>query len=86
MLRHWERPCIEDHRAPELIMKTLRHPARLPKAMVKRWPDPIGATIRLKGSFNELPRLPFQVIDYAIKNGRFLKRLSRAGVRRDFTG
>ena len=74
VLRHWQRPCIEDHRAPELIMKTLRHPSQLPKAMVRRWPDPIGATIRLKGSFNDVPRLPFQVIDYAIKNGRFLKR------------
>ncbi|MDT4967192.1 MAG: hypothetical protein QOJ64_1929 [Acidobacteriota bacterium] len=76
VLRHWEQPCINDHRVPESILRTLRHPARLPRALVKRWPDPIGATIRVKGSFNELPRLPFQVMDYAMLNGRFLKRLS----------
>jgi hypothetical protein len=75
VLRNWERPCIEDHRPPELIMKTLRHPTRVPKALVVRWPDAIGATIRLKGSFNQLPRLPFQIGDYFIKNGRFLMRL-----------
>ena len=79
VLKHWERPCIVDHRPPELIMKTLRHPARVPRAMLQRWPDPIGATIRLRGSFNQLPRLPFQMGDYLLKNGRFLGRL--AGVK-----
>jgi hypothetical protein len=75
--KHWERPCIKDHRPPELIMKTLRHPARVPRALLVRWPDPIGATIRLKGSFNQLPRLPFQIGDYLVKNGKFLMRLPR---------
>jgi hypothetical protein len=75
VLKHWEHPCIIDHRPPELIMKTLRRPMRLPKAALKRWPDPIGATIRLKGSFNALPRLPFQISDYFIHSGKFLKRL-----------
>ncbi|MDT4953783.1 MAG: hypothetical protein QOJ02_1921 [Acidobacteriota bacterium] len=76
VLRHWERPCIKDHRPPELIMNTLRHhPSRVPKALLLRWPDPISATIRLKGSFNGLPRLPFQIGDYLLKNGKFLMRL-----------
>jgi hypothetical protein len=75
VLRHWERPCLEDHRPPELIMKTLRHPARVPKALLLRWPDPIGATIRVKGSFNQLPRLPFQLGAYFIHSGKFLMRL-----------
>lgn len=77
LLRHWEKPCLEDHRPPELIMKTLRKPSRVPKALILRWPDPIGATIRLKGSFNQAPRLPFQIGDYIIKNGKFLMRLPR---------
>jgi hypothetical protein len=76
VLKHWERPCIKDHRPPELIMETLRHPARVPGALLLRWPDPIGATIRLKGAFNQLPRLPFQIGDYIVKNGKFLRRLS----------
>jgi hypothetical protein len=75
VLRHWERPCLQDHRPPELIMETLRRPAQLPKAALKRWPDPIGATIRLKGSFNAWPRLPFQLSDYFIHSGKFLLRL-----------
>ena len=77
LLHHWERPCLEDHRPPELIMKTLRRPSRVPKALALRWPDPIGATIRLRGSFNQCPRLPFQIGDYVIKNGKFLMRLPR---------
>jgi hypothetical protein len=39
----------------------LRNPAGLLKALRTRWPDPIEATIRLKGPFNEVPRLPFQI-------------------------
>jgi hypothetical protein len=77
VLQKWETPCLEDHRPPELIMKTLRHPVRVPKALLLRWPDPIGATVRMKGSFNVLPRLPFQIADYLIKNGKFLVRLPR---------
>jgi hypothetical protein len=77
VLRNWETPCIEDHRPHAWFVKTLRHPSRVPKAMLGRWPDPIGATIRLKGSFNALPRLPFQVGDYIIHSGKYLMRLPR---------
>lgn len=77
VLRKWERPCIEDHRPPELIVKTLRHPARVPRALLRRWPDPIGATIRMKASLNALPRLPFQVADYFFQVTRFVERLPK---------
>lgn len=75
VLKQWERPCIKDHTPPELIMKSLRRPGRVPKALVNRWPDPIGSTIRLKGEFNELPRLPFQICDYVGKYMAFAARL-----------
>jgi hypothetical protein len=77
VLRNWETPCIEDHRPSPWFVKTLSHPSRVPKAMLKRWPDPIAATIRLKGSFNALPRLPFQVGDYIIHSAKYLMRLPR---------
>ena len=77
VLKEWERPGVKEHGPPELIMISLRHPTRVPKAMLNRWPDPIGATIRVKGSFNELPRLPFQLKDYLIQTGKFIKRLTR---------
>lgn len=75
VLRHWESPLIESHRPPELIMKTLRQPIRVPGAALKRWPDPIGATIRMRGAFNAIPRLPFQVADYFVQTTRFAGRL-----------
>ena len=43
----------------------LRHPLRLwrglPKELPQHWPNAIEATMTLRGPFNELPRLPFQV-------------------------
>jgi hypothetical protein len=43
----------------------LRRPVRLlrglSKELPRHWPNPIEATITLKGPFNELPRLPFQI-------------------------
>lgn len=77
VLKEWERPCVREHAPPELIMVSLRHPARVPKAMLDRWPNPIEATIRVKGSFNELPRVPFQLKDYLMQTGKFLARLAR---------
>lgn len=77
VLRQWETPRIKEHRPPEFIMTSLRHPSHLPKALRNRWPDPIGATIRVKGPFNALPRLPFQITDYFFQTARFLTRLPR---------
>jgi hypothetical protein len=75
VLKHWEKACIKEHKPPELIMKSLRHPSRLPKALFSRWSDPIVATINIEGEFNELPRLPFQVYDYITKYLSFITRL-----------
>lgn len=47
------------HREP--IVAYLRHPARVPGALLLCWPDPILATVEVGGPFNELPRLPFQL-------------------------
>jgi hypothetical protein len=47
------------------IMALLRQPAsllrNLPQEMRRHWPNAIEATMTLKGPFNQLPRLPFQV-------------------------
>lgn len=75
VLKSWERPCVKEHSPPELIMVSLRHPSRMPRAMINRWPNPIEATVRVRGAFNEMPRLPFQVKDYLIQTGKFLARL-----------
>jgi len=50
----------------------LRHPKGLFQALRLRWPNPIQATTRVGGPFNELPRLPFQIAEVFLRTGRFL--------------
>ncbi len=50
----------------------LRHPKGLFKALRLRWPNPIQATARVGGPFNELPRLPFQVAECFRRTAKFL--------------
>jgi hypothetical protein len=59
------------------MMISLRHPARVVQALRHRWPDPIQATIRMKGPINEWPRLPFQIGEYLSKTTHFMTRLPR---------
>jgi hypothetical protein len=50
----------------------LRNPAGLVKALRRRWPNPIQATVNLGGSFNNVSRLPFQIGECAIRTARFV--------------
>jgi len=80
VLKNWEQPYPELY--PPLsyipqISAYLRHPRGLIKALRIRWPDPIEATIRLKGPFNEMPRLPFQLGNALWRLGRFLTRTQK---------
>lgn len=77
VLKQWETPCLIDRQPPELMMVTLRHPTRVVQALKARWPDPIEATIRMRGQFNEWPRLPFQVGQYVAKTTHFMTRLPK---------
>ncbi|TDI16684.1 MAG: hypothetical protein E2P05_03680 [Acidobacteria bacterium] len=52
----------------------LRHPKGLFKALRLRWPNPIQATARVGGPFNELPRLLFQVAECFQRTGKCLAR------------
>jgi putative nucleotidyltransferase-like protein len=52
----------------------LRRPAGLLKALRPRWPNPIQATVSLGGSFNELPRLPFQLGECMKRTSQFVAR------------
>ena len=78
VLKQWEKPCAADHHPPELMLATLRHRTGLLRAIRGRWPDPIQATIWMGGSFNELPRLPFQLRYFQAQAMRFLARLPGA--------
>lgn len=60
----------------------LRHPSGLLKALRIRWPNPIEATVGMRGPFNELPRLPFQIGDALFRTAKFLTRVPRSARRR----
>jgi hypothetical protein len=73
VMRNWDEPFPENYPPMSYVrpMATyLRRPTGVLKALRKRWPDPIEATVRLKGPFNESPRLPFQI-------GIALRRIAR---------
>ena len=77
VMRNWDEPFPDNYPPlsymPEMSTY-LRHPTGVLKALRKRWPDPIEATIRLRGPFNELPRLPFQIGNALWRIVRFLTR------------
>ena len=77
VFKNWARPFPELYPplsyAPPII-EYFRHPRGLLKALRTRWPDPIEATVRLNGPFNEIPRFPFQ-LGYALwRVSRFITR------------
>ena len=78
VLIQWERPCTTERHAPELMAISLRHPRRWPRALLKRWPDPILASVRRGRSFDERARLPAQMAQYLAQSINFLRRLARS--------
>lgn len=76
VLRQWEMPYASEHEAPESMSRLLlRRPTSLLKALRRRWPDPVTATVRFDAAFDETPRLPFQIAGYASSGVRFVSRL-----------
>ena len=51
------------------------HPAQLLRALRLRWPNPIQATVRVGGPFNELPRLPFQLWECVLRTAHFITQV-----------
>ncbi|HEU4478073.1 MAG TPA: nucleotidyltransferase family protein [Pyrinomonadaceae bacterium] len=52
------------------------HPRGLPQALASRWPTPIVSTVGMDGSFNRLPRLPYQLGYLLLRSGRFVKQIA----------
>jgi len=76
VLKAWEvRAMLHRHSTP---MKNLwRKPtyALRPKNLRTHWPNAIEGTIGLNGPFNELPRLPFQLGNCAVRAMDYLRHL-----------
>jgi len=77
VLRQWARPYPQSNETPEFFKLNLREPALLKSEIQKRWPNPIKATMYFGGSFNELPRLPFQLGNFISLGLRSLGRFPR---------
>lgn len=81
VLKQWEKPFAKDHgvgrhRAP--MASYLRNPTGLFGDLVRRWPNGIEATVYMRGSFNELPRFPFQVGECISRAARFVARAPKS--------
>ena len=77
VMRNWDAPFPDNYPPLSYVppMSTyLRRPRGVLKALRKRWPDPIEATIRLRGPFNEMPRMPFQLGNALWRIVRFITR------------
>jgi hypothetical protein len=77
ILKEWESvlpSMTRRHHAP--IANYLRSPAGVLRGLRHRWPNPIEATISVRGSFNDLPRFPFQLCNCLARTARFAARLT----------
>ncbi len=78
ILKEWESqsPSMSQrHTAP--MASFLRYPAGVLKGLRHRWPNPIEATISMNGSFNVLPRLPFQIGNCVARTAKFAAHLPK---------
>lgn len=82
VLREWElRSMPHRHTAP--MGAAWRAPAQALKlkSLSYHWPNPIEATIGVSGPFNEMPRLPFQLGNCAVRTIEFLWRTTKTTTR-----
>lgn len=81
VLKQWETPFSTaqppmNHDAP--MVDYVRHPRGLFADLLRRWPNPIEATVYVGGSFNQLPRFPFQIGECIARTAKFVAALPKA--------
>jgi hypothetical protein len=79
VLREWEvRSMSRRHTAP--MRAAWRAPGQTLRlrSLSSHWPNPIEATIGVRGPFNEIPRLPFQICNSAVRTIKFMSQLLRS--------
>lgn len=78
ILKEWEAPLSSmsrRHRAP--LTNFLRQPLAVLKGLRHHWPNPIEATIGVRASFNDLPRLPLQLGNCLARTAKLAARLPK---------
>ncbi len=77
VLKQWGE-SYTPHGSRSRMIHHLHSPSDLLKALRLRWPNPIEATIGVRGPFNEMPRLPFQIGDALLRTAKFVMRAPRS--------
>jgi len=76
VLREWEvRSMSKRHSTPTNTAWRNPHRALKLEYLQSHWPNSIEATVGVNGPFNEMPRLPFQVGNCAVRAFNFLVRI-----------
>lgn len=83
VLKQWEAPSNMrqepmNHAAP--MAAYLRRPKGMLRDLRNRWPNPILATVAVKGRFNRLPRLPYQLGNCLLRATRFATSMGRGEI------
>jgi hypothetical protein len=76
VLKEWEvRSMVHRHATPMGALWGAPAQALKFKSLSSHWPNPIEATIGVSGPFNEMPRLPFQLGNCAVRTVKFFWHL-----------
>jgi len=76
VIKQWQTPTTPHGRRAPLIFH-LRERVGVARALCQRWPNPIEATVTLRGAFDARPRLPFQLGSCLVRFARFAGHLLR---------
>jgi hypothetical protein len=85
ILRQWGDGGFVPQGARTPIASLVDQPRALSKALRARWPNGIEATVGLRGPFNELPRLPFQIAECVRRTAGFASKAAGDGSGRPST-
>jgi hypothetical protein len=85
VLKEWDTPFLinqppMNHRAP--MRSYLHRPNGVLRDLVRRWPNPILATVSSNGRFNRLPRITYQLGDVAARTVKFFWSLPQRSILR----
>jgi hypothetical protein len=72
-LRQWSSRALLQRR-PSSAPSALQRSQDAWRALRARWPNPIEATVGLRGPFNAIPRLPFQLAECVSRTARSTRR------------
>lgn len=76
ILREWELRSLH-RRQHTPLLEAASHPLRSLRGLRYHWPSPVEATVMMGASFNETPRLPFQVGNCLSRAALLVARLPR---------